>query len=41
LREGDSMTWETLSGETRRLTVVAVREAGFPDATPPGRLELL
>ena len=40
LREGDSMTWETLSGETRRLTVVAVREAGFPDATPPGRLEL-
>jgi regulator of nucleoside diphosphate kinase len=25
LREGDSMTWETLSGEIRRLTVITVR----------------
>jgi regulator of nucleoside diphosphate kinase len=26
LREGDSMTWETPSGEVRQLTVLAVRE---------------
>jgi len=47
LREGDSMTWETLSGETRRLTVIAVRglvlpkaAAEFATVAPHGRLEL-
>ena len=45
VREGDSMTWETLSGETRRLTVIAAREllkpeAGFADAAPRRHLEL-
>lgn len=29
--EGDSMTWETLSGETRCLTVIAVRELVLPE----------
>ena len=44
LQEGDSMTWETLRGETRRLTVIGVREpapeAGVADAAPRPQLEL-
>ena len=44
LREGDSTTWETLSGETRRLTVIGVREpapeARVADAAPRPQMEL-